>query len=139
MLAVSIIRVMFGRRKMLYISLGLLFIPLSLMFVSKRIAYLALENAVVDHRVEVKVDPSPNVASKKFIRDVIDNISFNKGASGSRPTDELYKVGICVEDTCHLYVVAEDSREPKMFWVSYKTGIGIDYPLGFTKLKKYKI
>jgi len=138
MCAASLARAVAGRRKIPYFSIGMLIIPLLLILISKHIAYKELENSVADSSVTVRVTPQAGVSPKQFVSTVIDNIYSNKGASGSHPTEVLYKVEICVKSSCHMYTVAQDSRDSEMYWVSFKPTTGSDYPLGFTKLKNEK-
>jgi hypothetical protein len=116
-----------------------LFVPIFLIFSSKQIAFSALEDAAENDRVEVRVKPEPEVKPKQFVRGIIENVYSNKGASGSSPTEKLYEIEICLEGSCHLYIVAQDSRDSEMYWVSFTPSLGGSYPLGFTKLVSEKI
>ena len=136
---VSLIRTMLGRRKIPYISLGLLFVPLVLIFLSKKVALNVLENSVVNTDYSVSLHPKANVPANKFVELVTDNLYYNKGNSGTRPTDKKFKIELCKDSKCFAYLVKQDSSDSNMYWVSFIPSFGINYPLGFTRLDSEKI
>jgi len=109
------------------------------MVLSKQVAFKALERSVTDLNIVVRVMPDPGVTPKKFIGAVVENVYFNKGASGSSPTETSYRLELCSENKCAAYSVSQDSRDLKMYWVSFIPFPGGNYPLGFTRLTYDKI
>lgn len=134
MCAAALVRTMLGRRKVPYISLGLLFVPIILIVMSKKIALNTLEKSVTDSNLSIRITPAVDLPPKQFVGVVIDEIYFNKGASGSSPTGQEYQLEICENRKCFFYVLAQDSRDRAMYWVSFTPFTGMDYPLGFTRL-----
>lgn len=98
-----------------------------------------LEKSAIDPAISISVSPEPKVQPKQFVSSVIGNMYFNKGVSGSSPTSREFNLQLCINSKCFSYLVAQDSRDSEMYWVSYITHLGIRYPLGFTRLTREKI
>jgi hypothetical protein len=135
----ALVRAMLGRRKIPYIAVASLVVPIVLMFISAKIARSTLEKSGDDASLSISVSPEIQVSPKIFIGSVVDNMYSFKGASGSSPTSKKYRVELCSEINCYLYVVSQDSRDPEMYWVSFNPSSGVSYPLGFTRLQSEKI
>ena len=139
MCAISLVRAVFGRRKIPSVSILVFLVPFLLILASKHVALKTLKSSVFNNSITVSVTPSKDASPKQFINTVIDNIYTNKGASGSHPTKKIYNIELCLVNNCHVYTLAQDSRDSEVFWVSFIPFKGGVYPLGFTKLDNEKI
>ncbi|WP_139248730.1 hypothetical protein [Marinobacter antarcticus] len=135
---VSLVRAMGGRRKIPYISISFLLVPLLFFLLSKVAIVKVLNEKLAD--LEVKVTVSPSIASnpKPVLQEVISNLYQWKGSSGTRPSDRPYVFDVCLHGDCFTANIAQDSDDPRMYWVSYEPFMGT-IPLGYTRLAYDKI
>lgn len=132
---ISLVRAMRGRRKVPYISISALIIPIMFFIMSKYLIIRVLEKAVFEEGIQVSVSPEVIVKPKVFLQETLFNFYKYKGASGSHPTDKKYILNLCQYQACFVFVVAQDSRESSMYWVGYQSFIGGSIPVGFRIIK----
>ena len=134
---VSLVRAMGGRRKIPYISISFLLVPLIYFLLSRIAIVKVLDGEIVGAQVTV----SPEIAAEPevFLQKAISNLYQWKGSSGTHPSDQPYVIEVCSKGDCFTAKIAQDSVNPNMYWVSYEPFAGISIPLGYTQLANEKL
>ena len=135
---ISLVKAIRGQRKIPYLSITALVVPIIVIFNSKHLIIYELERSSTDENINVLVTPDLEVDSRMLLRNILANLYQNKGKSGSHPTENKYLLKICQADKCFKIVAAQDSRESSIYWLSYEALVG-NLPLGFTKIYDEKI
>ena len=132
---VALFRAMRGRKKIPYISLSFLLVPILIIVASKPYIKYVFSSAVTDYKVEIKVNTKINSDPRVLLQRIMSNLYRHKGRSGSSPTEDMHIISICKNNICGNLEVAKDSRNSKMYWVQYKPFSGSHLLLGFVLLE----
>jgi hypothetical protein len=136
---VSLFRAMGGRRNIPYVSASFLLIPVVFLLASKFIVVEILDKSIIKDVARVTVSPKIAIDPKLVLLKAFSNIYRVKGASGSHPVQSQHVFEVCAQGDCFVIVVAQDSRDSEMYWVSYEPFSGVSVPLGYTRLGSKKI
>ena len=136
---VSLVRAMGGRRKIPYISVSFLVVPLTFFFLSQLAIVKVLDDELGHTETGVTVSPPITTDPKPVLHEAISNLYQWKGPSGTNPSGQPYVFKTCSEGDCFVTNIAQDSGDPSMYWVSYKPFVGGSIPLGYTRLVDEKI
>ena len=94
--------------------------------------------AVNDSNVSIAVTPAITISARSALSESLSKIYYSKGQSGSHPTENRYTFKVCMKDSplCQTVIIAQDSREPKLHWVSFEANIA-SIPMGFVRFSPW--
>ncbi|WP_421910669.1 hypothetical protein [Marinobacter sp.] len=136
---VSLVRAVGGRRKIPYISVSCLVVPLTFFFLSQIAIVKVLDDELGNTETGVTVSPPITTDPKPVLQEVISNLYQWKGSSGTNPSGQPYTFKVCSKGDCFVTNIAQDSGDASMYWVSYEAFVGGSIPLGYTRLIDDKI
>ncbi|MCC4285432.1 hypothetical protein LL273_17070 [Marinobacter salarius] len=136
---VSLVRAMGGRRKIPYISVSFLMVPLIFFLLSQVAIVKVLDVELVHNETGVTVLPPITADPKPVLKEAMSNLYQWKGSSGTHPSDQPYAFKACSKGGCFVTNIAQDSDDPSMYWVSYEPFVGGSIPLGYTRLVDEKL
>jgi hypothetical protein len=133
--ALALFRAMRGSKKIPYISLSFLLIPILVIGISKPYIKYVFSSAVTDYEANITVDTKIKSDPRDLLNRVMSNLYRSKGRSGSSPTAYKHIINVCKENVCGHLEIARDSRDVSMYWVRYMPFSGSYSPLGFVLLE----
>lgn len=136
---VALVRAMGGRRKIPYVSVSFLLVPLVFFYLSQIAIVKVLDEELDNEGIVVTVSPATAAEPKQVLQAAISNLYQWKGSSGTHPSDEPYFFEVCSKGNCFVATVAQDSGDSNIYWVSYESSVGVGISLGYTRLANEKI
>lgn len=130
---VSLFRAIKGRRKFPYVAIFTLAAPIIFFVASPFLVVSVLGEKLRDGEVRVTVSPAIAAEPKEVLLESLSNLYRFKGLSGTHPIEKAFVFELCEHDICLELVVAQDSADRGMYWVSYRDSAGVSIPLGHTK------
>lgn len=129
---VSLFRAIKGRRKFPYVAILTLAVPIIFFVASPFLVVSVLGEKLRDEEVRVAVSPAIAGEPKEVLLESLSNLYRFKGLSGTHPSEKAFVFELCEHDICFELVVAQDSADQGMYWVSYRDSAGASIPLGHT-------